>query len=265
MTATIERIAKDWAEWDAQRKGMVGQHPMVRRVHAARVHLARGHHNFSQTQYGRAAKSIKRAHDAIADIGNNSGPPGSSPQGGFMSAVSAAQSHLAAAHPLIQKLVTNPALHQHIQTVHNHLHTAAQHLTTAATLAHHVVPLLQEEVGVDRLDVVAQFLAKAAGGEVHTPEGEHKAAPLKRYWTHGAGAAKIAWGTPGDFDRCVAEVSKHMDPERAKGYCNERHHDALGIYPATHAKLDRAGHGDVRKDESEVPAVEDLAAWLGGA
>jgi len=65
---------------------------------------------------------------------------------------------------------------------------------------------------------------------------------LAQWWEHGEGAAKIRWGTSGDFDRCVrlAVEEAHMDPERAKGFCNVRHHAVLGIYPATHAKLE--GH-----------------------
>ena len=31
---------------------------------------------------------------------------------------------------------------------------------------------------------------------------------LREYWTHGEGAAKIRWGTPGDFDRCVTHLEK---------------------------------------------------------
>lgn len=72
-----------------------------------------------------------------------------------------------------------------------------------------------------------------------TPEGKAEggldknrgdAEKLRRYWVHGEGAAKIQWGTPGDWKRCVAELSKYMGT-RAKGYCNLRHHDALGVYP----------------------------------
>src|SRR5215472_2792327 len=63
---------------------------------------------------------------------------------------------------------------------------------------------------------------------------------LRDYWSghghagpsHGAERDAIAWGTPGDFDRCVAMVTTHgkMTPEQAKGYCNLRHHDALGYW-----------------------------------
>jgi len=57
---------------------------------------------------------------------------------------------------------------------------------------------------------------------------------LHEYWVHGEGAAKIRWGEPGDFDRCVRHLGKYIgDPQ---GYCNLAHHAALGIYPATHAK-----------------------------
>jgi hypothetical protein len=60
---------------------------------------------------------------------------------------------------------------------------------------------------------------------------------LRKWFVAGADGA-IPWGSDGDFDACVAIASKHMTPEQAKGYCNLRHHDALGIYPATHAKLE---------------------------
>jgi hypothetical protein len=80
----------------------------------------------------------------------------------------------------------------------------------------------------------------AAVEKLETSPGDVKAAErLRHYWAHGEGAAKVGWGTPGDFDRCVEHVGKYMrDP---KGYCNLRHHEALGYYPATHAAMER-GH-----------------------
>jgi phage head maturation protease len=42
----------------------------------------------------------------------------------------------------------------------------------------------------------------------------------------------------------LAVEDAHMDPERAKGFCAERHHAALGIWPATHAK-ELAGRADM--------------------
>jgi HK97 family phage prohead protease len=64
---------------------------------------------------------------------------------------------------------------------------------------------------------------------------EGATARLHEYWVHGEGAAKIGWGTPGDFSRCVAHLSKYIGD--AEGYCNLAHHAALGYYPATHAKM----------------------------
>jgi len=64
---------------------------------------------------------------------------------------------------------------------------------------------------------------------------------LHEYWVHGEGAAKIRWGQPGDFSRCVLHLGKYIkDPQ---GYCNLAHHAALGIYPATHAAMDKKATG----------------------
>ncbi len=56
---------------------------------------------------------------------------------------------------------------------------------------------------------------------------------LAEWWERGPGAARIGWKTPGSFDRCVrlAIDEAHMDPERAKGFCAERHHAATGTWP----------------------------------
>jgi HK97 family phage prohead protease len=68
---------------------------------------------------------------------------------------------------------------------------------------------------------------------------------LHEYWVHGEGAAKIGWGAPGDFDRCVALVIEHahFTPGQAKGYCNLAHHAATGTWPAQHAKALGKGAG----------------------
>lgn len=65
-----------------------------------------------------------------------------------------------------------------------------------------------------------------------TPQNEEAIAKLNRYWTHGAGAAKINWGVPGDFARCEAELGKYIhDPEVVKGHCANLHHAATGAWP----------------------------------
>ena len=74
---------------------------------------------------------------------------------------------------------------------------------------------------------------------------------LREYWAHEAHpgptrfefADQIAWGTPGDFDRCTSLVMEHghMTEEQAHGYCNLEHHRALGYWPAQHARMEREG------------------------
>lgn len=64
-----------------------------------------------------------------------------------------------------------------------------------------------------------------------TNPGDGNAETLRRYWKYGAGAAKIKWGTPGDFTRCVMHLSKYLGPEDAKRYCADRHKEMNGFWP----------------------------------
>lgn len=54
---------------------------------------------------------------------------------------------------------------------------------------------------------------------------------LLNYWAHGAGAAKIQWGVPGDFDRCRVELGKYVDPKIVSGLCSNLHVRATGARP----------------------------------
>lgn len=67
-------------------------------------------------------------------------------------------------------------------------------------------------------------------GREATPGDVAATERLKKYWAEGEGAAKIRWGVPGDFDRCVTEVTKYMG-EKAKGYCANLHKRATGARP----------------------------------
>jgi phage head maturation protease len=81
----------------------------------------------------------------------------------------------------------------------------------------------------DYIDPVLAVTLRAAD-----PTGEK----LKEYWTEGEGAAKIRWGTPGDFDRCVRHLEKYVaDP---KGYCSDMHQRATGARPG-HAPGEQRG------------------------
>jgi hypothetical protein len=62
-----------------------------------------------------------------------------------------------------------------------------------------------------------------------------------RYWAEGAGAAKIQWGVPGDFDRCVTELGKYVSPSVVKGLCSNLHQRATGARPG-HAPGEEAAH-----------------------
>jgi hypothetical protein len=61
---------------------------------------------------------------------------------------------------------------------------------------------------------------------------------LRRYWTSGPGAAKIRWGTPGDWTRCTRQLHKYMG-SRAKGYCQLLHRRATGVYSGSRANVGR--------------------------
>lgn len=77
---------------------------------------------------------------------------------------------------------------------------------------------------------------------------------LKRYWLAGKGAAKIRWGAPGDFNRCVRALRKHF-PKEPEGLCNILHTQALGAPPGK-------GHGEhaVEQDRAALVAATQLMA-----
>jgi hypothetical protein len=72
-----------------------------------------------------------------------------------------------------------------------------------------------------------EFDALVAAGGLDRNRGN--AEELRQYWTHGKGALKIRWGTPGDWTRCVRHLSKYMGV-RSKGYCQLRHKEVTGVY-----------------------------------
>lgn len=85
-------------------------------------------------------------------------------------------------------------------------------------------------------------MSKAAS-EAVTAAGGHGTMPanLKKYWLHGEGAAKIRWGEGGDYNRCVLELSRHVNPAQVHGLCGNLHEEALGISTAEHKKLLEGG------------------------
>lgn len=51
---------------------------------------------------------------------------------------------------------------------------------------------------------------------------------LERYWKAGPGAAKVRWGTPGDWTRCHTHLSKYVGDERARRICAQWVKDVTG-------------------------------------
>jgi hypothetical protein len=74
---------------------------------------------------------------------------------------------------------------------------------------------------------------------VDTQPGTALPPALLKYWLTGPGAAKIAWGSPGDFNRCRvninAEVTKDgnapLSDHVISGLCATLHHMATGARP----------------------------------
>lgn len=84
-----------------------------------------------------------------------------------------------------------------------------------------------------------------AAGQEATPGDVKATERLRQYWERGAGAARIRWGEPGDFSRCVKQLMEHaqMSKDNAEGYCYERHVGALGFSPQKHAEMEGRGKG----------------------
>jgi hypothetical protein len=83
---------------------------------------------------------------------------------------------------------------------------------------------------------IEQALVAAKGGRslANKAAGAER---LRQYWLHGKGAAKIRWGTPGDWTRCVRNLSKYLGP-RAKGYCQLMHGRSTGTWAGrNHSKV----------------------------
>jgi 8-oxo-dGTP pyrophosphatase MutT (NUDIX family) len=97
------------------------------------------------------------------------------------------------------------------------------------------------------------------------------------YWTKKGeeGYNKVRWGEPGDFARAKAligaKIAQHS-PDKMK-YLNQIiaqwHHDALGYWPATHAKMERGGTTKAALEEAvsrvereDIEAVTDDADSL---
>jgi hypothetical protein len=84
-----------------------------------------------------------------------------------------------------------------------------------------------------------------AAGREATPGDAAATDRLMRYWAEGEGAAKVAWGTPGSYDRCIVELGKFVHNDgMLHGLCANLYHRATGTWPGAHA------HGKGSKEGS---------------
>lgn len=87
---------------------------------------------------------------------------------------------------------------------------------------------------------------------------------LHDYWTvpGNAGYAKVAWGTPGDFDRCRVEIGEEIgegSPEDLRflnQICAQWHHDATGRWPGEDKGVES---GDVESFDWTEQLTSDIA------
>jgi hypothetical protein len=91
-----------------------------------------------------------------------------------------------------------------------------------------------------------------------------KGRKLWDYWLHGAGAAKIGWGTPGDYNRAVALLSKYT-PTGAHGLAAELHQAATGMSTAEHAKLLKGKAGGSAHSGGAARTAAVIRTHLGGS
>lgn len=81
---------------------------------------------------------------------------------------------------------------------------------------------------------------------------------LQRYWLTGKGAAKIRWNVPGDFLRCVRQLTKYF-PKDPKGLCNILHQKATGGAPG-HGSAEHA----ITAGAQKLLDMQDLGQmWAG--
>lgn len=61
-------------------------------------------------------------------------------------------------------------------------------------------------------------------------------AHLRRSYLTGKVAARIGWGSPGQFNRCVAQARKHGMGRMAKGACARLYHAKTGRHPGPRSR-----------------------------
>jgi 2'-5' RNA ligase len=113
------------------------------------------------------------------------------------------------------------------------------------------------EAAIAEVEALADEEFKRGPGWVTDPV---PTARIHHYWTKGEGAAKIRWGTPGDFTRCTRELRKYVGPEFLNRTCAQWHHDALGYWPGDKGKPGNAPLSAATDEDCEPCQTEALTA-----
>jgi hypothetical protein len=82
----------------------------------------------------------------------------------------------------------------------------------------------------DGLEAIGTWGADLHGVGLAKPS----AARLTEHWTHGKGAAKIRWGTPGSMTRCIRHLTGKV--RSPGGLCADYHKIATGEWPTEHGR-----------------------------
>jgi hypothetical protein len=77
------------------------------------------------------------------------------------------------------------------------------------------------------------IIASGVPGVADSPSDFKNAARLRAYWTHGKGALKIRWGTPGDLSRAHKHLVKYVGTS-AWGLAQNYHKYLFGVSNITH-------------------------------
>lgn len=112
---------------------------------------------------------------------------------------------------------------------------------------------LYKQLGEDPPDSLAADAALVAV-DTHDAPGwltnPRETQRLRNYWTKGAGAAKIGWGSPGDLTRCASYIAKYVAPGYVWGTCNNLHYEAMGRFNPESGG--RRGDGSTASDQLDA-------------
>lgn len=117
---------------------------------------------------------------------------------------------------------------------------------------------MERSAGIGQFVDVAPGITEDGPGWLTHPVDTDR---LRDYWVRGEGAAKIGWGTPGDFNRCRVNLAEYIEPQHLNGYCANRHFDALGSWPGQNHRAADA----MQFDTDAAPSVSLVAAGGGWA